>query len=153
MEWLGRHLPEAWLGLAVLLGIGEMLGLELMLLMMAVGAVAGMVAALLGLPVAIQVGAFAASSAAMLFLVRPKIVGRLHQGPELRIGHSKLVGHQGTVTEAISSGEHGRIKLDGEIWSAAPYDEYESIGPGETVEVLEIRGATAYVVPVPRLES
>ena len=43
----------------------------------------------------------------------------------------------------------GRIRLAGEIWSAAPYDENLTIEPGETVEVFEIRGATAYVHPVP----
>ena len=49
--------------------------------------------------------------------------------------------------------EPGRIRLAGEIWSAAPYDEDLTIAPGETVEVFEIRGATAYVHPVPTLES
>ena len=40
----------------------------------------------------------------------------------------------------------------GEIWSAQPYDETLTIEPGETVEVFEIRGATAYVHPIPRLD-
>jgi membrane protein implicated in regulation of membrane protease activity len=47
----------------------------------------------------------------------------------------------------------GRIRLAGEIWSAQPYDETLSIEAGETVEVFEIRGATAFVHPLPRLES
>ena len=37
----------------------------------------------------------------------------------------------------------GRIKLAGEIWTAPPYDEHLIIEPGETVEVLQIKGATA----------
>ena len=67
--------------------------------------------------------------------------------------HGKLVGQQGMVTERITGLEAGRIKLAGEIWSAKPYDDTLSIEPGSTVEVLEIRGATAYVHPVPSLES
>ena len=43
-------------------------------------------------------------------------------------------------------------RLSGQEWSAQPYDETLTIEPGETIEVLEIRGATAYVHPVPRLE-
>ncbi len=49
--------------------------------------------------------------------------------------------------------EPGRVKVGGEIWSAKPYDETLAIEPGATVEVLEIRGATAYVHPVPSIDS
>ena len=62
-------------------------------------------------------------------------------------------GQQGVVTERITGLEAGRIKLAGEIWTATPYDDTIAIEPGQTVEVLEIRGATAYVHPVPSLES
>lgn len=152
MDWR-NHLWEIWLGLAVVLGVLEMFSLDLVLLMIAAGAVVGMLAALVDLPVAAQILAASAASAAMLMLVRPSVIKRLHSGPELKLGHGKLVGHQGVVTEVITAQQHGRIKLGGEIWSAAPYDDFNTIRPGETVEVLEIRGATAYVHPIPRLES
>ncbi|MCH1866787.1 NfeD family protein [Nocardioides sp. CFH 31398] len=144
---------QAWLGLGALLAIAEVLGTELILLMLAVGAMAGMVAALAGLGVELQVISAALVSVAMLALVRPSVLKRLHQGPELRHGHTRLVGSRALVTEEITATAPGRVKLDGEIWSAAPYDEHLTIAPGETVEVFEIRGATAYVHPVPRLES
>ena len=130
-----------------------MIGLELILLMLAVGALVGMALALVGLDIPLQVLGFAVASVAMLGMVRPNLIKRLHSGPDLALGHGKLVGRRGIVTEAITADDHGRIKLDGEIWSAAPYDEFVSIAPGEAVEVLEIRGATAYVHAVPRLES
>jgi membrane protein implicated in regulation of membrane protease activity len=57
------------------------------------------------------------------------------------------------VTEPITAMSPGRIRLAGEIWSAQPYDETLSISAGETVEVFEIRGATAFVHPVPTIES
>ena len=57
------------------------------------------------------------------------------------------------VTERITGLEPGRVKLGGEIWTAKPYDETLVIEPGSTVEVLEIRGATAYVHPCTELES
>ena len=47
----------------------------------------------------------------MLALVRPGLVKRLHSGPELRLGHGKLVGQQGMVTEDITALEPGRVKL------------------------------------------
>ena len=118
-----------------------------------VGAMAGMVTAAFDAHVVVQVLVAAAASVGALALVRPNLVKRFDAGPDLRLGHGKLVGQQGRVTEQISALEHGRIKLAGEIWTAAPYDEYVVIEPGETVEVLQIRGATAYVHPIPRLDS
>ena len=153
MDWLRDHLTEAWLGMAIVLGIAEMFSLDLILLMLAMGAVVGMVAAVIGLPFAVQALAAAAASVACLALVRPQLVKRMHSGPELSLGHGKLVGRQGVVTERITGLQNGRIQLAGEIWTAAPYDDTVAIEPGETVEVLEIRGATAYVHPVPSLES
>jgi len=144
---------HVWLGLGVVLTIAEVTGTDFILLMLAVGALAGMVTALLGAPVVAQAIVAAVVSVAMLAVVRPSVMKRLHRGPELRHGHTRLVGTRALVTEEITATTPGRVKLDGEIWSAAPYDEHLTIAPGETVEVFEIRGATAYVHPVPRLES
>ena len=152
MDWLRDNMWEAWLGLAILLGVAEMFSLDLVLIMLAVGAMAGVFTAAIGAPIVLQVLVAAAASVGALAVVRPGLVKKFHSGPELRLGHGKLVGQQGVVTEQVSSFEHGRIKLDGEIWSAAPYDETLVIEPDEMVEVLQIRGATAYVHPIPRLD-
>ncbi len=152
MDWLLKHLWETWLGLAFVLGMAEMFSLDLVLIMLAVGAVAGMIVALVGLPFAAQALVAVGTSVAMLALVRPPVAKRFHSGPELNLGHGKLVGTRGVVTEEITGLEVGRIRIGGEIWSAAPYDESLVITPGETVEVLQIKGATAYVHPIPSLE-
>jgi len=153
MEWLSDNLWSAWLGAAVLLGVAEMFSLDLVLLMLAVGAMAGMVVALIDGPGVLQALVAAGAAVAMLAVVRPSVVKRLHSGPELTLGHDKVIGQRGTVTEAITELQHGRVRVAGEIWSAAPYDESLTIAPGETVEVLQIRGATAYVHPLPSLEA
>jgi membrane protein implicated in regulation of membrane protease activity len=150
MEWFRW---ETWLGAAILLGVAEMFSLDLILIMLAVGALAGFVMAALDLNVAVQLLAAAGTSIAMLAVVRPSLAKRFHGGPELQLGHGKLVGRQGLVTEPITAQAPGRIRLAGEIWSAEPYDETLTIAAGETVEVFEIRGATAFVHPVPGLES
>jgi membrane protein implicated in regulation of membrane protease activity len=151
VDWLGEHLWAAWLVLAVALGVAEMVSLDLILLMIAVGALVGALAAIASLPLALQILFAAGSSAAMLALVRPNLVKKLHQGPDLVTGAGKLVGQQGVVIEELSAHHPGRIKLAGEIWSACPYDESMTIAPGSTVEVFAIRGATAYVHPVGEL--
>ncbi|MCW2735489.1 NfeD family protein [Nocardioides sp.] len=153
MDWIRDHLWETWLALSIALGVAEMFSLDLILAMLAAGAVIGMVAALIGLPVVVQVLAALAASVAALALVRPTVIKRLHGGPELSLGHGKLVGTRCLVTEEISGLNAGRIKAGGETWTALPYDESLRIPAGETVEILQIKGATAYVHPVGSLES
>jgi membrane protein implicated in regulation of membrane protease activity len=150
MNWLGDHAWEAWLGLAILLGVAELFSLDLILLMLAFGAVVGVLAALLHLPGAIQVIAAAAGAVAMLALVRPGVVKRLHDGPTLVQGHEALVGRTALVVEEISS-QGGQIRVGGEIWTARPYDEDDVIPVGSKVDVFQIKGATALVHPIPEL--
>ena len=137
--------------LAVALGVAEMVSLDLILMMLAVGALVGALAALASFPLILQVLLAAGSSAAMLALVRPNLVKKLHSGPDLVTGANKLVGQQGVVTEELSIHHPGRVKLAGEIWSACPYDESLTIAPGATVEVFAIRVATDFVHPVGEL--
>jgi membrane protein implicated in regulation of membrane protease activity len=150
MNWLGDHAWEAWLGLAILLGVAELFSLDLILLMLAFGAVVGVLAALLQLPGAVQVIAAAAGAVAMLALVRPGVVKRLHDGPTLVQGHEALVGRTALVVEEISS-QAGQIRIGGEIWTARPYDEDDVIPVGAKVDVFQIKGATALVHPIPEL--
>jgi membrane protein implicated in regulation of membrane protease activity len=152
MDKWGIDAWQAWLGLGVLLAVAELFSLDLILIMLAVGAFAGMVTAAFDAPLVVQVLAAAVASVGMLAVVRPSLVQRLHDGPDLVMSHGRLVGQQGVVTQELSSLAPGQVRLGGELWSAAPYDETLRIAAGETVEVLQIRGATAYVHPVARLE-
>lgn len=152
MDWLSEHVWAVWVGLAALLGVAELVSLDLVLVMLAAGALGGAVTAAAGGAVVLQLLVAAVVSVGMLALVRPSLVARLHSGPELKLGTSKLIGARGTVTVRITGLAAGQIRLAGETWTAAPYDEDGVIEPGATVEVFEIRGATAYVHPVPELD-
>jgi membrane protein implicated in regulation of membrane protease activity len=143
---------QAWLGVAIALGVAELFSLDLVLLMMATGALAGMVVALVGLGWPVQVIAAVAASVGMLALVRPNIVKRMHAGPELTLGHAALVGKQGVVVDQVYL-HGGQIRVGGDLWTARPYDETEVIEPGAAVDIFEIRGATAYVHRIPTLGS
>jgi len=147
MDWLGDNLWAGWLALAVALGAAELLSLDLILLMLAVGCIAGAITGAIGAAVILQVLVAGAASVAMLALVRPNLVKRLHSGPDLQLGHGKLVGRQAIVTEDVTSHSPGRVKLAGEIWTAQPYDDSLTIKAGETVDVLAMKGATVYVHP------
>ena len=152
MEWFRDHMWETWTAVAILLGLAELLSLDLVLLMLAVGAGAGILTALLGLPIAVQVLAAIGTSIAMLALVRPSIAKRLQSGPELTLGHDALVGKQGVVVTEVT-GDGGQVRIGGELWSARAYDESSVIPPGARVDIFQIKGATALVHRIPELDA
>jgi membrane protein implicated in regulation of membrane protease activity len=147
MDWLQEHSWQAWLVASLLLAGAEVATLDLTLLMMAVGALAGSGAAAAGLNVYVQVLVAAIVAVSLLAFVRPSVARRLHAGPTVRTGPAALIGGTGLVLERVT--EHaGRIKLGGEVWSARSLDESVDIEPGSKVSVAEIDGATAVVFPV-----
>jgi membrane protein implicated in regulation of membrane protease activity len=141
---------QVWLGLAVVLGVLELFSLDLVLLMLAAGALVGMVAGIAGADEWVQILAAAAAAGAALAVVRPSVVKRLHAGPTLVLGHEALVGRQALVIEQVSS-QGGRIRVNGEVWTARPYDDDLVIEPGAKVDIFQIKGATALVHEVPQL--
>lgn len=146
-EWLQANPWAGWFTIAALLGVGELLSMDFVLLMVAVGLTAGGVAALLSATVPLQILVAVVISMGTLVFVRPSIVRKLHHGPELTTGHANLVGKSAMVIEEITS-QAGQVKLAGEVWTARPYDDSLVIPAGSTVDVFEIRGATAVVFPV-----
>lgn len=149
-DWLDAW--QAWLGVAIVLGVAELFSLDLILLMLSVGAMVGMVTAMAGLGVGLQIVLAVAASVGMLALVRPNVVKRLHAGPDLVQGHEKLVGKTGVVVSEVTV-HGGQVRIGGELWSARPYDESQVIESGARVDIFEIRGATAVVHKIPELGS
>jgi membrane protein implicated in regulation of membrane protease activity len=147
MDWVRDHGWQTWLIVSLLLAGAEMTTLDLSLLMLAVGAGAGCVVAAVGFNVVFQVIVAAVVAVALLGLVRPNMVKRLHAGPTLQNGPGALVGKSGLVLERVTA-ETGRVKLMGEVWSARTLEESATIEPGEKVGVAQIDGATAVVYPV-----
>lgn len=153
VDWLRDHAWESWLGLAVALGVVEMVSLDMIFAMLAAGALVGFVVAVIGGPMALQVVLALVAAVALLGLIRPNIVRRLHQGPDLKVGAEALIGKRATVLRELSYQNPGRVKIGGEEWTAQPYDEDDQIEPGAEVDVVQIKGATAYVLRVHPLES
>lgn len=148
MDWLRDHLWESWLGAAILLSLAEMFSLDLFLAMLAVGALAGMGTALVTDMFVVQALVASVVSVGMLAVVRPSLAKRLHGGPEITTGNARLIGMAAVVTEPVSPDRPGRVRLDGETWSAAAALEVDTdLEIGDRVEVVEIRGAAAVVRP------
>ena len=138
MAWL-------WLVIGVALAIAEVFTTTFVLIMFAVGAFAAAAAAALGLPIWVQALIFAAVAAAALAGVRPLIQRHLHRNSDTApVGLAAIEGSAGLVLERVDA-DHGLVKIEGEMWSARPYDATQTIEPGERIRVIEIKGATALV--------
>lgn len=135
-----------WLIAAVVLGILEVLSLDLVLIMLAAGALAGAGAAALGAPFVVQAGAAAAVALLGIFAVRPIALRHLRSTPQALTGIDALIGQKVTVLEEVTA-ESGRVKLSGEIWSARLEEAWDPLPVDSQGTVVEIRGATAIIRP------
>jgi membrane protein implicated in regulation of membrane protease activity len=135
-----------WVAAGIALGIAELFTGDLVFLMIALGSFAAALAAYLDVPLVGQALIGAGAALALLVFVRPLALRTLRPLSETVTNTPRLVGKQGLVLEPVH--EHdGRIKLDGEVWSARTDDAAMTLEPGAAVEVVRIEGATAIVVP------
>ena len=143
----------AWLVLILVFVIIEMLTLDFVFLMIAIGSLGGLVSGLFGAPWWLQLIIAAALSVVLLFGIRPPLLHRLKRGGDpTKSNVDALIGMSAVVVSTVSR-TAGLVKLAvGETWTArlatASGGPAELV-PGEHVIVLSIEGATAVVAPSP----
>jgi membrane protein implicated in regulation of membrane protease activity len=134
-----------WLLAAIGLAIAEIFTASFVLIMFSAGALAAAVSAALGADLPVQGILFAVVSALALLGLRPVVRRHLNRGgPGESMGLAEIEGSHGLVLERIDT-EHGLIKIDGEMWRARAFDADQVFEPGEHVQVVEVKGATAMV--------
>lgn len=143
----------AWLVLILVFVIIEMLTLDFVFLMIAIGSLGGLISGLFGAPWWLQLIIAAALSVVLLFFIRPPLLHRLKRGGDpAKSNVDALIGMSGVVVSTVSR-TAGLVKLAvGETWTARLSTEFGGpveLVPGEHVIVLSIEGATAIVAPSP----
>lgn len=148
MSWLTGHGWLAWIGIALALGAFEAASVDFVFLMLAGGALAGAIASAAGLSFEWQVIISVVVAALLLVLVRPVVKKRFMVAEGVsRIGWAGHVGRSALVTQTVTA-LGGRVKLEGETWSARLAPGSPECLPGQTVRVVAIEGATAVVAAV-----
>lgn len=134
-----------WLVVSVGLLVAEIFSLDLVLVMFASGALAAAVAAGVGAPLLPQALVFAVVSVLALVGIRPLAQRRLTDSvPHVRHGIEAIKGSSALVLEQVDD-YNGLVKIGGEQWTARAFDSTQVIEPGQTVQVIEVKGATALV--------
>jgi membrane protein implicated in regulation of membrane protease activity len=141
---VGVHGWIWWVVAAVLLLLAESATATLICAMTAIGAVAAALLSVAGVPFYGQLPAFVVVSLGMTAFIRP-LMRRMQSHPGLRTGIAALVGSDATVADRVDA-HGGRIRLDGQVWTARPLDPQAVFEVGDVVHVAAIDGATAIVV-------
>ena len=136
-----------WFSGAIVLGIVEMFTLDFLFLMLAGGAIAGGAAALMGAPWWLSLTVAAIASLVLLLALRPFLLRTFNlrkAGGSTNV--DALAGREARTIDEVTE-TRGRVKLNGEVWSARTRDDAPPIPEGAEVVVVEIKGATAIVAP------
>jgi membrane protein implicated in regulation of membrane protease activity len=135
-----------WLIVAVVFAVAEVINLSFYLFPFAIGAAGAALVGVAGGGIAIELITFAVLTGVSFTVVRPIARRHINMPPQIRTGTAALIGRTGIVTERIVNDEGvGRVRIDGEVWTARAYDEDQIIEQGVRVHVMEIKGATALV--------
>jgi membrane protein implicated in regulation of membrane protease activity len=134
-----------WLIFALVLAGAEALSGHMFLLMLGGGALAASATSwLLDWPVWADGSVFLIVSVLLLVLVRPALRRRLTPAQGLPMGIEALEGKSALVLDRVAH-DAGQVKLDGQVWTARPFNDGDVYEPGESVTVMHIDGATAVV--------
>ena len=136
-----------WLGAVVLFGVVEAMTAGLVSIWFVVGALAGLAAALLDAPVAVQLVVFAVVSAIALAASRP-LVRRLQAKPPEATNLDRVIGQTASVTETVDNRHSsGAVYVDGKTWTARSTDG-SVIPAGTQVAVQRMEGVKLFVEPI-----
>jgi membrane protein implicated in regulation of membrane protease activity len=138
-----------WIIAAVILGAIELFTGTLVLAMVGVGAVLAGIGAAIGAPFWLQAVLFGAGSFASIVGLRPFLKQALEsdRGADRTsnaFGMRAIEGAEARVlTKVDTSG--GLVEIHGDNWTAFPLEPDQVLEPGESVTVVEIKGATVIV--------
>ena len=142
----GAMMQIMWLVLLIVFAASEAIAVGLTSIWFAAGALAALVAALLGGAVWIQITLFLAVSLLCLAAVRPLAKRHLNSKVE-PTNADRVIGAQAQVTEDIDNIRgRGAVIIRGMAWSARSQDG-SAIPAGTMVRVLRIEGVKVFVEP------
>ncbi len=145
MNWITDYSWLAWGGIALALAAVEAATVDFVFIMLAGGALAAALAAGLGAGFAVQVIVAVVVGLLLLVTIRPLLKRHFTDGMlEHHIGAAGLVGRHARVIQRVTAND-GRVKLNGETWSARVATGAPACDPGSEVRVLAIEGATVVV--------
>lgn len=144
MQFFTEHSVVIWVIALILFAIIEAATVQLVSVWFAVGALASLIADLLGASVTVQFVVFLVVSIICFIVTRP-LVKKFSASKIQSTNADRCIGETAVVVEAIDNvNAKGQVKVNGNIWSARSETD-EVIAEGEKVTVLKIEGVKLIV--------
>lgn len=144
MQTFTMALPFIWLGVIVVAAVLEAITTQLVSIWVAAGGVAGLITAVAGGDLTLQLLLFAVVTAVLLAVTRP-LARRMAQMPKTQTNADRYIGKAGVVTEQIDNeAARGLVKVLGSVWTARSADG-SVIPAGANVEICAIDGVKVIV--------
>ena len=138
-----------WVVAAVVLVIAEATTTAFVAIYFGFAALVTALAAVAGLPVALQLVVFGVVSVGGMALTRPALRRATGRTAAIRTGVDAMQGRIGMVVRPIAELEPGQVKVGGETWTARSFYDGETIPEGTRIEVVRVEGVTALVIAAP----
>lgn len=133
-----------WIAAIVIFGVAEAMTAGLVSIWFVIGSVAGLIAAVCGAAVWLQVVVFFVVSIAALIVTRP-LVARMSKKDNVATNADRVLGGLARVTEVIDNTvPTGAVYIDGKTWSARSADD-TVIQAGQMVRVVRMEGVRLFV--------
>lgn len=131
-----------WITLSIILmGLEIFIG-DMTFIALAIGSLGAILAAAVGLPMAIQFLSLGVCSLLSLFLLKPLLQDKFVPH-DVHMGIDAYAGRPARVIEEIKPNERGKVTINGEIW----YAEANTVIPeGSKVIITAVEGSTLHVV-------
>lgn len=134
-----------WLGLFILLIVIELFTVGLTTIWFAGGALAAMLADILGADILAQVLIFLAVSCVLLFFTRPWAMKHLNR-KRVRTNYESEIGKIIKLTEKVDNlNQTGKSIVDGQEWTVRSRDDREILEEGSLAKVIAVSGVKLIV--------
>jgi len=127
-----------WILVAIIAVVLETESAELVSIWFSLGAIGGLLAAILEANVIVQMAVFAGVSFILVLATRP-LVAKLQKNTEVRTNADRLIGKVGEVTREITPFSKGEVIVDFRTWTAISLNN-QSFAVGDKVVVARIEG-------------
>lgn len=136
-----------WAALAIALFIFEIFVPGFFLLCLGIGCIGASATAALGGGMAFQLASFSVFAIISILTIRPLLMKRMWNAPDVKMNMDALVGQRGRVTQDFEPGLRlGRVSAAGDDWRAECLSD-RSLRVGDLVEVVRVESNTLIVKP------
>ncbi len=133
-----------WLLAALSLGILQIYALDVAFGLLALAALGAGIAGLVGVPFWGTALVFAVLAVGLVIGLRAPMMRKFKSGEQVVTGAAALVGARAIAIDSVTT-RSGRVKLNGEVWTARTREG--EVAEDAYVTVIAIEGATAIVAP------